>query len=46
MQKPSVARVNGWLCLSWAEVGMARRNIDPAPPKNPPPAPVRAGIRV
>ena len=38
MLRLTIARVNGWLCLSPAEIQLARHNIDPAPKPAQPPA--------
>ena len=52
MSRVTAAFVNGWLCLNAGEARLARKNIDPTPPKakpEPEPAPAPAskpGIRV
>ena len=51
MLRMTIARVNGYLCLSQAEMKLARQHIDPAPakpaaPASPAPPPAQKGVRV
>ena len=51
MLRLTIARVNGYLCLSTAEIKLARQHIDPAPakpaaPVTPAPQPAQKGVRV
>ena len=51
MLRLTIARVNGYLCLSPAEIKLARQHIDPAPAKPakveaPAPPPPQKGVRV
>ena len=48
MLRLTIARVNGYLCLSPAEIKLARQHIDPAPAKQeaPAPQPPQKGVRV